>query len=676
MTAARRPVLPGSSGASLQPVSGILVTSAEICYPFPCHLDQPALAGQRENHLNDASPKSSDQRTAALKPRTLKFLFLPPLLAVCLGLAQFNFLFFHAVIEIFTVFVAWGIFTIAWNSRPHQENHYLLFLGIAYLHVGALDLLHTLTYKGMGIFSVQSADAATQLWIAARYTEALSLLAAPHFLRHRLKIRPTFSAFIVIVLAVSASILIWPIFPSCYVEGSGLSDFKKGSEYLIAFVFLLAFAALHRRRQDLDPAILRLMGFSILISIAAELTFTVYHDVYGILNQIGHICKFASFYLIYRAIIRTGLVQPFDLLFRDLKRSEERFRNVFDTAPIAFVLWDREHRITGWNQGAEQTFGWKAEEVIGRDLFEILIPPPARAGVKEVVSALTNGKLISRNINENLTKSGKIITCEWNNSLQYDRCGNVNGALSLGIDITERLQGEETAKRNSEKIKRFAYSVAHDLKTPSIALQLMARQLCETSRARLDEKGRRYCELIEKSSDQLIALVDEINSYIDAENSPLAVEPLDIREMSRTIREEFAERLARQKIVWSEPMDLPSIPADRVAVLRCLRNLVDNALKYGGAGLKTIAIGYREYPEHHVITLSDDGVGVRQESEKRVFQAFARDDSARGTTGSGLGLAIVREIAARHGGDAWMETGAERGVTFLISLSKYLQRTE
>ncbi|MEN8256342.1 MAG: MASE3 domain-containing protein [Thermodesulfobacteriota bacterium] len=84
--------------------------------------------------------------------------------------------------EIFSVLVAFSIFIIAWNTRQLQGNHLYLFLAIAYLLVGSLDLLHTLAYKGMAVFKDQGGNLATQLWIAGHYLESISLFCVPLFL--------------------------------------------------------------------------------------------------------------------------------------------------------------------------------------------------------------------------------------------------------------------------------------------------------------------------------------------------------------------------------------------------------------------------------------------------------------------------------------------------------------
>lgn len=236
------------------------------------------------------------------------------------------FLIFHAIVELFSVAIAWSVFALAWNSRHLMQNNYLLLLGIAYLFVGNLDLLHTLAYKGMNVFQGYDANLPTQLWIAGRYLESLSYLIAPFFLGRTLNPRITFGAYSLIFAVLVLSIFFWGLFPVSYVEGQGLTTFKVVSGYVICFILAVSLGLLIQRRKEFDRHILWLVAWSILAMIVSELAFTQYLGVYDLSNIIGHYFKVISFYLIYRAIIATGIIEPFSLVFRDLKQAQEALK--------------------------------------------------------------------------------------------------------------------------------------------------------------------------------------------------------------------------------------------------------------------------------------------------------------------------------------------------------------
>ncbi len=246
------------------------------------------------------------------------------LAAALIGLyftSHVNYLLFHSLAEIFSIVVAFSLFAITWHSRRYIANPYLLFIGVAYLFIGGIDLLHTLSYKGMPIFADYDYYA-NQLWIGARYLESLTLLVAFVFLYRSEKVDPykTFALYTIITSFLIASIFVWKSFPVCFIADQGLTPFKKISEYIICAILAVNIFLLYRNREKFEPAIFNLLLWSLVCTIISELAFTVYISNYGISNMVGHYLKIFSFFLIYQAIIKTGIEKPFQLIFRELAR--------------------------------------------------------------------------------------------------------------------------------------------------------------------------------------------------------------------------------------------------------------------------------------------------------------------------------------------------------------------
>jgi len=245
--------------------------------------------------------------------------------------SRYSYLLFHSVVEAFSVVVACAIFVIAWNSRQVWENSYFLLLGIAYLVVGATDLVHTLAYKGMGVFQTSGqSDMAVQLWVAARYVEGASLLIAPIVMTRKLRPYPILLGYLGVFSLVVVSIFVWGIFPDCFIEGAGLTNFKIVSEGVISAMLLGSIFFLWRRRNRFDRNVLLLLVSSAVVTVLSEFCFTRYKDVYGPENLVGHFLKLVSFYLIYKAVIETGLSRPYALLFRDLTLAQEDLKRIRD----------------------------------------------------------------------------------------------------------------------------------------------------------------------------------------------------------------------------------------------------------------------------------------------------------------------------------------------------------
>jgi light-regulated signal transduction histidine kinase (bacteriophytochrome) len=225
---------------------------------------------------------------------------------------------------------------------------------------------------------------------------------------------------------------------------------------------------------------------------------------------------------------------------------------------------------------------------------------------------------------------------------------------------------------SSEKLKLFAYSVAHDLKSPAIGIYGLAKRLSKNYKSVLDERGRACCDQILRTAEHIAALVDKVNVFMATKEARLSIEPINIAEIIRMLKDEFSAQLSIRRIDWLEPETRVEIMADRLAMLRAFRNFVDNSLKYGGEKLSTIWTGYEGSEDFHIFSFSDNGKGLKEADSERIFGAFQRDETSKGVEGAGLGLAIVKEIAEQHGGKVWVEPRTKRGITFYISISKKL----
>jgi signal transduction histidine kinase len=244
-------------------------------------------------------------------------IFFAGIFVALYALSRTSYLAMHTLVEMFSVVVACSIFMIAWNTRRFITNGFFLFLGISLLFVGILDLVHTLAYKGMNVFSGYDANLPTQLWIASRYLTALSLLGALLVGGRSLNAYGVLAGY-----ATATAVLLFSIFggyfPDCYVEGSGLTAFKIASEYIISLLFAGTLVLFYRLRREFEPAILGMLAGAVVCSIISELVFTLYIGVYDVFNLLGHFCKVLAFYLIYKALIETSLIRPYALFFRQL----------------------------------------------------------------------------------------------------------------------------------------------------------------------------------------------------------------------------------------------------------------------------------------------------------------------------------------------------------------------
>jgi hypothetical protein len=278
-------------------------------------------------------------------------------------LSLHSYLLFHGFAEVFSITVAGGIFMVAWNSRQFLDRSYFLILGVSFLFVGLLDLLHMLAYRGMNVFPGGDGNLAIQLWISARLVQALSFAIAPVFLRRRAGAGAIFAVYLSVVSLLLGSIFYWPVFPVCYVDGAGLTPFKIAAEYVICGVLLYALGVHLEERSAFEPEVLRLVSASVLTTVGSELAFTLYVSVYGAANLVGHFLKMVACYLMYRAFVQVALAKPYHLLFLDLKRSETAIR-------------ESQERLVVINRDLQASLQQlSADETAARNIQFLLLPP-------------------------------------------------------------------------------------------------------------------------------------------------------------------------------------------------------------------------------------------------------------------------------------------------------------
>jgi diguanylate cyclase (GGDEF)-like protein len=171
----------------------------------------------------------------------------------------------------------------------------------------------------MGVFPAFGADIPTQLWIAGRFVEAVSLFIVLFLPREQINRRLTTIAYNLVTVCLLLSIMVFRVFPSCFVEGQGLTAFKVLSEYVIIFLLLGSAYTLHLRKDRSEQGALKAVRTAMVITAVSELAFTLYTDVYGIANMLGHILKVISYYVIYSGVVAQGIEAPYSLISAELK---------------------------------------------------------------------------------------------------------------------------------------------------------------------------------------------------------------------------------------------------------------------------------------------------------------------------------------------------------------------
>jgi PAS domain S-box-containing protein len=584
---------------------------------------------------------------------------------------------FHSLVELFSIIVAFGMFIISWNARSFFDNHFLLFLSIAYIFVSVIDIAHTLAYKGVGIFYFfdPTSNLATQLWVAARYLQAISLLAAPLFLTRKINIRFVAEIFFLIIVSVFVSIFYLKVFPTAYIDGLGLTPFKIWSEYIISFILVCSIVFLFRKRKTLDKKVFSLILYSIIFTIASELSFTTYIGVFDFSNMLGHLFKLISFLLLYKVILEVGLKNPLAYIFRNmeqnaeiLRNSELKFRTLIKLAINPIVMTDGRGVIILSNDSTERVFGWKEEEIVNKSFAEIfLLQNKDKVDLNKFINTEEESRVAhERHQILSARKNKEEFNLELNSSHW-----TINNETFFGFLMRDLTKEIELDKSKSE----FISLAAHQLRTPLATISLTSEMLLKGIVGDISKENKKYFKIIIKEikgMNEMIRIFLNI-TRIEMGKFPIKMESVELSEVLDNITANLLQQINYKEIRFKKnyKKNLPVLNLDKNVMKIILENLLSNAIKYSNKG-GTITLTAKEYEENVIIEVKDDGVGIPEKDQPRIFTKMFRAENVFRikNEGSGFGLYLVKNLAKQINYDITFKSKENQGSTFTLSIPK------
>jgi len=440
------------------------------------------------------------------------------ILAGVTATSLYSYLLFHAFCEFFSIIVAGAIFVIAWNGRHMITNTYLLIVGLSFFFVGLLDLLHTLSYPGMGILPENGGNLSIQLWLSARYLQSLTFLGATFFFQKSVRPLRILGLFTAITAALLGAIFQGGLFPASFVPGTGLTPFKIVSEYLIALILLASLGQIVRYRRSFDAGVAGLLMGAIGLTIASELAFTFYVDVYGVINLIGHLLKLAAFYLLYKAIVETAFLRPYSSLFNEIRQREQAlqesrdllqkshghledrayqqaielaqataelqttriekeqirglYQRVGDLIPFGTWICDVQGKFVYLSQSLLDILGGPGRDLKFEDLLDRLEPETVAAASSAWQESLATGAVWDRKLRLR-DRTGAVCSILSRGLPFYNEAGTVQFWGGINLDISERERLREALEKERrrfyfilEKMPAFVFLVRADAAIP------------------------------------------------------------------------------------------------------------------------------------------------------------------------------------------------------------------
>jgi len=344
---------------------------------------------------------------------------------------------------------------------------------------------------------------------------------------------------------------------------------------------------------------------------------------------------------------------------------------------------DMSDVITYWNRGAEELYGWTAEEAIGKRAHELLksvFPAP----IEEIrAELLRSGRWDGELKKTRADGTWVIVASRW--SLRRDEQGRPAAILETNNDITERERreqeirtlNEELGKRTADlestnkELEAFAYSISHDLRAPLRHMAGFTELLQKNTASLLNEKSKRYVVMILESAQRMGNLIDDLLSFSRLGRAETHKTMVSLEQLVDEALTEVRQDTEGRNIVWRVG-GLPAWYGDRSMLRLVLVNLISNAVKFTRTRSQAeIEIGCMDQEQDQLVMfIRDNGVGFDMKYVSKLFGVFQRLHSPEAFEGTGIGLATVQRIVHRHGGRAWAEGLVDKGATFYFSLSK------
>ncbi|SDI09334.1 PAS domain-containing protein [Propionivibrio dicarboxylicus] len=382
----------------------------------------------------------------------------------------------------------------------------------------------------------------------------------------------------------------------------------------------------------------------------------------------------------------------------ELLAAHQKLSLQFDQAPLGFIEWDSDFKVSQWNPAAERIFGYTRNEALGHH-YSFIVKDDECNSMRGKMQALLAGAAFDRSSIRNVRKDGSIIDCRWYSSPLRNDLGQAFGIISLVEDITERKLAQQElehyrhhleqlveartaelteAKRVAEAANKskstFLATMSHEIRTPLNAIIGMAHILRrgDLSAVQADRVGK-----IHIAAEHLLGLINDILdlSKIEADKVALEYVHFEIDELLANIKSIVFERVQSKGLmleIYKDP-SLRVLYGDPLRLQQALLNYVGNAIKFTDSGSVVLRVRAQEDHGDSVIVrfeVEDTGIGISQEAIGRLFAPFEQADNSttRKYGGTGLGLAISRRIVELMGGEIGVSSTLGAGSVFWLTV--------
>lgn len=346
----------------------------------------------------------------------------------------------------------------------------------------------------------------------------------------------------------------------------------------------------------------------------------------------------------------------------------------------AVISVDEGQNIILFNEGAEEIFGYRAEEVLGQPL-ELLIPPRFRRKHREHLDAFGSGEEPARRMGERGKIHGQRQDGEEFPAEASISKLEVNGERIYSVvlrDVSAQADYEDTLERealelgrSNRELEAFASVASHDLQEPLRKIRAFGDRLRVEAGDRLEDQNRVYLERMLGAAERMSDLIGDLLAYARVTSRGSPFERVDLTALVREVTADLEIPL-NESGGRIDVATLPAVEADPLQMRLLFQNLLGNALKYRREGVPPVVDvsgTIQQDPRPGVeIQVRDNGIGFDEKYRDRIFEVFQRLHGRGQYDGTGIGLAICRKIVEHHGGVISASAEPGLGATFLVTI--------
>jgi PAS domain S-box-containing protein len=357
-------------------------------------------------------------------------------------------------------------------------------------------------------------------------------------------------------------------------------------------------------------------------------------------------------------------VHSLDIVRRESEQSVYRLAAIVESSDDAIIGRDMRGIVTDWNRGAEELFGYTADEIIGKSI-SVLFPESNSSELQKFNKLMRAGKAVKEYEATRITKDGLVIPLSITASPIKNDEGRVIGLSAICRDITERKQVERQREL-------FISIASHELKTPVTSTKAYAQLLKRHFQKKHDKESIGFLTKMEEQLNKLTELISYLLdvSTIQKGKLQLRLSQLDLNALLNETVEELQRTTLTHRII-KEGKITTKIMGDKNRLTQVFRNILTNAIKYS-PNAKELLVTCETLPKSVRISVTDYGIGIAKKEQRKVFDPLYRSHDAKkdNFSGLGLGLYITQEIIRRHGGKISLSSKVGKGTTVHILLPR------